>query len=330
MVAPARPAAHRPRDVVALRPRIVDRREPELGAVALDHDALVAQDADPTSPEHRDERLALGAEVVVIAHRHEDALLGAQGADDIGHVFVEVGAAGHHIARDHREVRGATVGRARPGEAPGSGRERPDVQVRELGDAQPFEPRVEPGHAHVVLRHPVPAASHEDAVTRDREPRKVRDHVRGHRQTDRAPSSEFDRGHDERRHDGRDQRPQAGAPVDEVRDVDEADDGQVPTPSIGHAGAGPPDEEQHPREGPRSADHARRRPSEPPPQLGDAEPDGYVHDRRDAEEDAEKPPDPAVPDPGGLRGARLDVLCGGRSGQTPSSLTSVSLLVTPT
>ena len=89
----SRPAAGRasPSRVVALRPCIVQfAASQQLGAVALDHDALVAQDADPTSPEHRDERLPLGAEVVVIAHRHEDALRGAQGADDIGHVFVEV------------------------------------------------------------------------------------------------------------------------------------------------------------------------------------------------------------------------------------------------
>ena len=41
----------------------------------------------------------------------------------------------------------AIVGRARPGEPPRAGRERPDVQVRQLRDAQPFEPRVEPRHA---------------------------------------------------------------------------------------------------------------------------------------------------------------------------------------
>ncbi len=141
---------------------------------------------------------------------------------------------------------------------------------------------------------------------------------------------EVDDGRDERRYDRWNEREEARAPVDEVRDVDEANDRRVAPASIRHPGASAADEEQDARGRPRRADEPGRGPAEPPPDLGDPEADRHVHQRRDAEQNAQKPRHSAVPSARRLFGLLLDVLGDGRSGQTPSSLTSVSLLVTPT
>src|ERR1019366_3452878 len=105
---------------------------------------------DAARPKERDEGLAF-AEVIVIAHRHEDAVPGLERADHVGHVFVEIGAARHHVARHDGEIGRARVGRARPAQAPRPGRHRADVEVGELRDPQAVEAPIEAGNAHVAL-----------------------------------------------------------------------------------------------------------------------------------------------------------------------------------
>ena len=103
--------AHGLREVGAPCPRVVDRGQPELRSAPVDDDPLVAEHRDPTRAQHRDQGLAV-SEVVVIAHRREDAVRRAKRSDDGRDVLVEVGAARHHVSGDDREIREGAVGRA--------------------------------------------------------------------------------------------------------------------------------------------------------------------------------------------------------------------------
>ena len=107
-------------EVGALRPGVVDGCKIQALPAALEeHRPRCAGPARPS----RGSGDIIGspfAEVVVVAHRHDDAVLGAQGADDLGDVVVELGAARDHVARDDGEIGAERVGGARPAQAPAS------------------------------------------------------------------------------------------------------------------------------------------------------------------------------------------------------------------
>ena len=118
--------------------------------------------------------------------------------------------------------------------------------------------------------------------------------------------------------------------MDEVRNVDEVHHRRVATASIGHAGPRTPDKEEHPHRRQGRPDEPRHGPPESPSELGDAERDGDVHQGGDADEDRRNRDTRVRRTPAAFSTFCSPVLRGGGSGQTPSSLTSVSLLVTPT
>ena len=181
----------------------------------------------------------------------------------------------------------AGVGRARPGENPT--RRRVASRCGGPRAARCAGPRAagsSPRHADVDVRRARPGPADEDAVAGCRRaPEEVRVHVCGRRHVGRTPRGRVPRWDCDRawlRPPGM-KREEARAPVNEVRDVDEAHDRRVATAPNRASGAGAPTKSNTPRPPNQRADEPRRRPPEPPPDLGHPEGDGHVHQRRDGE-----------------------------------------------
>ena len=236
------------------------------------------------------------------------------------------------VARDDGEVGGAVVGGARPREPPRSRRERPDVKVGEVRDAQAVEPGVEARDVHVALDHAGPAAAHEDAVPADDEPREVRVHVHGRRQVRRAL---HERG---RRRARRSVATTAGMSVQRHAHQwmkygmsTSADDRRVAPRRSGMPARARPTKSSTPaaahsdpmRAG---AGQPSRRPSSATPSATGTCMSAVMPRRMRRKRDDASGPVASTR----LVGVVLDFLRGAGGGQTPSSLTSVSLFVTPT
>jgi hypothetical protein len=313
-----RAVAQRAGQVVAPRPGVVDRGKPDFCAAVFDDHALVSQDPCTVGTQARDERLAL-AEIIVIAHRHVDAEPGAQGADHPGHVFVILGSARHQIARHDGQVRSAPVRGARPSESPCPGRQGPHVQVGELRDAQPVEARVEPGNVHLPLDDLKPTTPDENAVAAHHEPRKVAAGVPPHRQMHGRSARDVDHGNNDRREHRRDECPHRRAPMNEIGNIDEADERRV-SAAVRQARARPPDEQCRPEQAPSDAHGPRHRRVESARDLDDRQRDGHVRRERCQEDNLQESGHTRARTGDMLR--RVDALVSGRCGHPQRFLRS--------
>jgi prolyl-tRNA synthetase len=222
--------------------------------VGSSHDvlALVSEDAHTARAQHRDEGLGV-TKVVVVAHRHDDAVLAAEGADDVGDVLVERRAVCHHVTRDDDEIGIERVRSARPAHAPCPRREGADVHVRELNDAIPIEALGETIHGDVDAPDLDDAPPNDRTVRRDAERERVRPDERrlGEREVmAHGANDELDRHGEDGDGDGEKPRD----PMREVRRVDERDlePRLATTAQIGvgawHERDGPKDEHEAPHE----------------------------------------------------------------------------------
>jgi hypothetical protein len=115
-------------------------------------------------------------------------------------------------------------------------RQSADVQIGQMRDADAVEPGIEPVDANGPLDDADPPAPDENSVAADEEPRKVTPHVRRHGSMHGRAADEGHRRRDERCQRGGDERPKRRAPMDEIRNVDEANH-ELVSMAVRHAGA---------------------------------------------------------------------------------------------
>ncbi|MFO0671691.1 MAG: hypothetical protein U0235_19015 [Polyangiaceae bacterium] len=214
-------------------------------------------------------------------------MLGAKVGERVGDVVMELDAARHHVTGHDGEVGGLAVGRGDPPIRPGLGRERADVQVRELDDAEAVEPRIEIAHGHVEAFDDEGASAKERAVSGEPEADKVDAEHESAREGDLGSGRE----REERPHDGgderRNQREEGRAEVHVKRDVDETHD-EVRTPAIGHHLPCAIEEERDAQHGGGDAPRARMRDAESREELGGRDREECMHRTRQSDEHDEE------------------------------------------
>src|SRR5271167_2598674 len=98
------------------------------------------------------------------------------------------------------------------------------MQIRKMRNAKAVQPGIETGHAHLPFDDPKPAPSDQDAVSANDQPGQIAPRVSPHRRGRRGTPEQRNDGPKERGDCRRNEGPERGAPMDEIWNVEKAND----------------------------------------------------------------------------------------------------------